>query len=137
MANYYKGNLQQDYNLSKNEGNGALGWLFGNFSRFKDSDDRKIPAMELKYWKASDSNNSSHPAKFQKECWGFTMVLKGEISGFIEKNGEKEETKLSQNDFVIIPPQTINNLVLKTSVDAEILTIKTPSDPSDNIKIKE
>ena len=127
MENFYKGNLNED--REKSLGHEGEEWLIGDFQKFSDDDLRKTKLLELKYWKSREG--AGHPTKIQKSAGEITIIKRGWIKGFI---GEKDIT-LTEGDYVYIPPSVVNNLVIEKSDDAEVLTIKSPSDKSDIIKI--
>jgi len=84
--------------------------------------------MELKYWKIE--NNPKHEPKTQTTAGEITIVQKGWIKGIV---GDEYVT-IKQGEYIYIPPGTRNNLIEQASNDAEGLTIKAPSDPSDCVR---
>jgi hypothetical protein len=123
IKHFYKGNLEKDYLQSLKLKNGKE-WLIGNFKQFRGSP-RKTGLLELKYWKIG--KNIEHKAKKQKKAGELTIVLKGWIKGVVGKKW----VVLKQGEYICIRPNTVNNLVIEASDDAEGLTIKAPSNPKD------
>jgi mannose-6-phosphate isomerase-like protein (cupin superfamily) len=128
MKKYHKGNIKEDFKNSL--GKEGEGWLFGNFLKFGIEDVRKTDKFELKYWDFAEKK-LEHKTKVQATAIEFTIVLTGVIEG--EINGES--IRLKKGEYVLIPPHVVSNLVKKYSKDAEVLTIKSPSDPTDKISI--
>ncbi len=94
MEEFYKGNLKKD--REKSLGQEGEGWLIGDFPKFSDDDLKKTNLLELEYWKIEKGKEEEHRAKVQKSVGEITILLKGEVRGFI---GEQDIT-LAEKDYV-------------------------------------
>lgn len=132
MKKFYKGNLDIDHKKSLKLPKKQREWLIGDFDQFEKP--RKTNLLELKYWRVRKGKEKEHYTKVQKSVGEITILLKGKVTGFVGK----EDITLAKNDYVYIPPGIVNNLVVEISDGyKEIwgLTIKTPSNTDDGIKI--
>lgn len=120
---FYQGNLQHDYDHYHEKKH--QGWVVGKFM----SGVRHTDQVEVKFWKYQKGAASGHPYKMQKVAVECTFILKGKVRGEITG----QEITLREGDYVVIPPQTANNLVMEILEDVEGLTLKAPSDPSDKV----
>ncbi|MBN7324366.1 cupin domain-containing protein [Mycobacteroides abscessus subsp. massiliense] len=101
---------------------GRRGWVIGAF--FDSSDVRLCRDLEVKYGEFVQGTDPRHPAKVSSTT-EFTFVLSGAVRAVVGS----DELILSQGDYVLIHPGTPNNTVLEVLEDAQILTVKAPSDP--------
>ena len=122
---FYKGNLRYDYEHYHEKKH--QGWVVGKFM----TGVRQTDQVEVKFWKYKKGEHSGHPYKMQKTAVECTFILKGQVQAEIE--GKK--ITLQTGDYVVIPPQTVNNLVLEIVEDVEGLTLKAPSDPTDKVVV--
>lgn len=115
MKNFYIGDFKKDSQEGQNRN-----WILGTFM---DDAARKTEAVEIKYWEFP-VGDTTHPTKISTtiEC---TIILEGKIEGIIDD----AEIELSQGQYVVIPPHTKNNLMLRVIKLAKGFTIKAPSDP--------
>lgn len=113
---YYVGSYRED---AINESN--RGWLVGTF---KESLPRKSDEVEIKYWEFEVGPND-HPLKESAiiEC---TFILSGKTRAIIDD----QELLLNAGDYVVIHPDTKNNLVMEIIEPTTGITVKAPSDPS-------
>jgi len=134
MEDIYRGDLEKDFIKSlKNKG---PGWLIGNFSKFDEKENRKTSSLEMKYWNfKKEEPKSEHKSKVQCCVTELTLVLNGWIKGWVKKNGDKKNIKLCEGNYILIEPKVKNNLVVKKSENAKVLTIKAPSDTGDKIEL--
>jgi len=98
------------------------GWIIGTFMADKP---RKNEELEIKYWEFEKGIEHDHPPKTSSiiEC---TIILSGQTKAMIDA----QEVILSAGDYIVIEPNTPNNLVAEILEDTSGLTIKAPSDPS-------
>lgn len=96
------------------------GWFIGAFMEHPANKNNDV---EIKYWELP-KGSSDHPKKVSKtfEC---TVIIKGKTKAVIDD----EEILLQAGDYVAIPPNTPNNVVLDIIEDCTGLTIKAPSNP--------
>ncbi len=109
---YYVGNYKQD---SPN----YHGWLLGSFVA---EGPRKTDAVEVKYWEFNPGPND-HPLKTSSiiEC---TLVLLGHTEALINNKIHQ----LQAGSYVVIQPDTPNNLMHNVKEFTTGITIKAPSD---------
>lgn len=101
---------------------GRRGWVVGAF--FESVDVRFSRDLEVKYGEFAQGADPGHPAKVSSTT-EFTFILSGAVRAVVGS----DELILSQGDYVLIHPGTPNNTVLEVLEDAQILTVKAPSDP--------
>lgn len=112
---FYVGNYKED---SKDH---HRGWIIGSFMEDRP---RKTDLVEVKYWQVSEGD-TSHPAKTSGtyEC---TMIIQGHCTALI---GDQTH-ELKAGDYVVIEPNTINNVLHNVNKATIGITIKAPSDPT-------
>ncbi|SLI19893.1 Cupin domain [Mycobacteroides abscessus subsp. abscessus] len=101
---------------------GRRGWVIGAF--FESSDVRFCGDLEVKYGEFTQGADPRHPAKVSSTT-EFTFILSGAVRAVVGS----DELILSEGDYVLIHPGTPNNTVLEVLEDAQIMTVKAPSDP--------
>ena len=117
MSNkYYHGSYRDDGLNDPNRG-----WIVG---KFKEDKPRKNNEVEIKYWEF-DRGTTTHETKVSTiiEC---TFILSGAVKGTIDG----EEIVLKAGDYIVIEPNTVNNVVEEVLEPTTALTVKAPSDPS-------
>ncbi len=128
--NYYKGNFNQDREVSIKEGRKE--WLIGQFMNEKTNDIRGTDKFAVKFWKFKKGQETNHPPKYQRFATESTFILKGKLKARIEN----DEFLFVEGDYVVIPPNTVSNLAIEVLEDAEGITIKAPSCiPDDTVKL--
>jgi len=98
-------------------------WLFGNIDGLKNGDLEKTNNFEMKYWAFTKNSNPSHKSKVLNKSTERTLIIRGKIEG----NIAGEPITLETGDYVIIRPETPNNLVEKVIENTMGITIKSPS----------
>lgn len=102
------------------------GWLVGSFFPQEGRDsDRHVREMEVKYWEYSPGGAGQHGLKVSATL-EWSMILTGST---VAQLGE-EEVILSAGDYVLIMPNTPNNLVSRVVEKVAAVTVKAPSDPA-------
>jgi len=116
-TSFYIGSFKKDGLEGPNRG-----WIMGTFMAKKP---RKNNELEIKYWEFEKGDEHDHPPKVSAivEC---TVILSGQTKAMIGG----QETILRTGDYVVIEPNTPNNLVAEVLEDTTGFTIKAPSDPS-------
>ena len=114
---YYIGEYREDALNGPNRG-----WIVGTFI---EDTPRKNDDVEISYWEFKAGSDTKHPAKVSAiiEC---TLILKGKTKCLIDGN----ETILKAGDYIVIKPNTPNNIVAEILEDIAGITIKAPSDPT-------
>lgn len=112
---FYVGNYKEDSN------DHHRGWIVGSFM---EEEPRRTDLVEVKYWQVS-VGDKSHPAKTSGiyEC---TMIIEGHCTALI---GD-EVHELKAGSYVVIAPNTINNVLQEVHESTTGITIKAPSDPT-------
>ncbi len=120
MKSFQVGNYEDDAKEYR-------GWFIGTFI---NDGPRKTEDVEIKYWKFPDGK-TDHPEKTSAtlEC---TIVLTGKIIGTVDN----EPIELSGGSYIVIQPNTPNNLVERSVGESRSFTIKAPSDPTAKKVIK-
>lgn len=113
---YYVGSYRDDGLNDPNRG-----WIVG---KFKDTPPRQTNDLEIKYWEY-EVGTTDHPSKESAtiEC---TFILSGKTKGFVGA----DEIILNAGEYIVIQPNTPNNLVAEILKPTTGFTIKAPSDPS-------
>jgi len=106
-------------------------WLFGNLSQLTEGDFEKNDNFELKYWAFTKNDNPDHLLKVQRNETEFTFIIKGEVIGTVGN----EKVNLKTGDYIIIKPGVVNNLIEKVIDNTVGITIKSPSQIDDTVKI--
>jgi quercetin dioxygenase-like cupin family protein len=116
---FYVGSYKND---AQNEVDVHNGWIIGTFM---EESPRKNDKVEIKYWSYLKGANQGHDTKKSSiiEC---TFVLTGAVKGVIDG----EEIIFRAGDYVVIQPETPNNMIIDVLEDTTGLTVKAPSDPS-------
>ena len=97
------------------------GWFIGTFI---ESGAAKTDDVEIKYWEfpiGATTHDTKTSAIF--EC---TIILSGRCRGVVDG----QDIELKAGDYIAIPPDTPNNLVVEIIEPTSGFTIKAPSDPS-------
>ncbi len=121
---FYKGNCKEDALKCPTTGGG---WFMGHFIK---EGIRKSDRIEIKWWKFDEGKVKDHENKIQFYETEVTIILDGEIVGYI--NGEK--INLRRGEYVVIPPRIENNFP-ENVISKEVIgiTVKFPSLPNDKI----
>jgi len=119
---FYIGNYKEDAKKDR-------GWFIGHFI---EDEIRKTTQLEIKYWEFEKEQDSGHLLKVQRNATEYTFILEGEIVGRVED----KVVDLKKEDYIIIKPGVVNNLVEKVIEKAKGITIKVPSIGNDTVKIK-
>ena len=114
---YYIGNMRDD---AKNGGH--RGWVVGKF--LEEGKVAKTDDVEILYWEFPPGK-IDHPTKVSTII-EITIILKGKIAG----NIEEKPIIISQGEYIVIKPGTVNNIAQNALEDVVGITIKAPSDPS-------
>ena len=109
---YYKGNLRVDAESAH------AGWVVGEFmeDKFRNTKD-----VEIKYWEFP-VGKTDHAAKTSTAI-EITIVLEGEIRGVVAG----ESTVIGAGEYIVMQPNTPNNIVHTIAASARGITIKAPS----------
>jgi quercetin dioxygenase-like cupin family protein len=117
---YVSGNIEAD---AQRLGRG--GWIVGVFfSGDPAESSRASQDLEVKYWSYGRGGGQSHRTK-SSTTLEWSLILSGKVRA---KLGN-ESVILNSGDYVLIHPNTPNNLVDEVLEDTVAVTIKSPSNP--------
>jgi len=120
-AGYVCGNMEDD---AARLGRG--GWIVGVFFSDDPAESaRTSEQLEVKYWSFKRGDGASHPTK-SSTTLEWSVILSGKVRARL---GDKSVV-LNSGDYVLIHPNTPNNLVDEVLEDTVAVTIKSPSNPS-------
>ena len=124
MDSFYHGNYEEESEIKSTDPRKDKWWFVGHFM---PEGYRKTKAVGLKYWRFNKGEEASHePKNGEPLSTEFDLILSGRVHGVIAGM----DIILSAGEYVIIPPNTPSNLILKVLEEPVIgLTIKAPSDP--------
>lgn len=120
MSSYLVGNLSDDA-ADINRG----GWILGSFFPLGGAEAvRHSGALEVKYWHFQPGQEHQHAEKVSSTL-EWTYILRGSVTALIAGS----PLKMREGDYVIISPETPNNLVHRVHSEVSAITVKAPSDP--------
>jgi mannose-6-phosphate isomerase-like protein (cupin superfamily) len=104
---------------------GRGGWIVGSFFEPQSTEGaRHCADLEVKYWHYSRGGGKTHGTKSSSTTeWSF--ILQGKTRAVIGN----EVLELNAGSYVLIHPNTPNNLVSDVLEDVIAITVKAPSDP--------
>lgn len=111
---YYTGNLKKDSKESTHHG-----WIVGSFM---ENLPQKTKHVEIKSWEFP-AGKGSHPTKISKTL-EISIIIKGTIRGMVNN----QTVTLSAGDYIVISPNTPNNITQNILKRVWGITIKAPSD---------
>jgi len=98
------------------------GWVVGEFFE-QEADARLTNDLEVKYWEFSQGDNSGHTETKTSVTTEWTYIIKGKLRSLVDG----QEFIFAAGDYVIIQPNTPNNLVTAVLEDSCGITVKAPS----------
>ena len=104
---------------------GHRDWVVGSFVEDK-FDPRFTEQLEVKYWEFVAGDNTGHEQVKESSTTEWTFLLEGRLRAII---GD-DTFELGAGQYVLIHPNTPNNLISEVLEDAKGITVKSPSDPS-------
>jgi hypothetical protein len=130
MKEFYKGNYIKDADIETKDPRKNRFWIVGHF--MPDDDARKTADLGIKFW--TFNKRDKHPDKLERRSTEVTLILKGKVRGFIEKEVDgslvRSPVELEAGQYVVIPYGVRNNLIEEVVEGPAVgITIKAPNDP--------
>jgi mannose-6-phosphate isomerase-like protein (cupin superfamily) len=121
MSGYVVGKLAADADEL-----GRGGWVIGSFFDTDSTESgRHCSELEVKYWSYPQGGGQAHRMKSSKTT-EWSMILSGRSRAVVGDS----VFELQGGDYVLIHPDTPNNLVAEVLSDIVAITVKAPSEPT-------